>query len=92
MGSSKDHFSNLRVSLLGSLKYFHEYLRENENILGYYSRGQVMDSCRIRMTLCGEDKEVGPGELAGMHQILRKCIHIYHVKYQKYPILKLDLC
>ena len=51
-----------------------------------------MDSCRVRMTLCGEDKEVGPGELAGMHQILRKCIHIYHVKYQKYPILKLDLC
>ena len=39
MGSSKDHFCNFRVSLPLSLKYFREYLRENEiffkNILGY---------------------------------------------------------
>ena len=32
MGSSKDSFCNLRVSLPGSLKYFREYLRENKKI------------------------------------------------------------
>ena len=45
MGSSKDHFCNLRV-LLPGCKYFREYLRENknifENILGHYSCGQVL--------------------------------------------------
>ena len=39
MRSSKDHFLDFRVSLPGSKKYIHEYLRENEiffkNILGY---------------------------------------------------------
>ena len=34
MGSSKNHFLNLRASLPGSRKYTHEYLRENKNILG----------------------------------------------------------
>ena len=46
MGSSKDHFLDFRVSLPGSQKYFHEYLRENENIfvniLGYWSRAKVV--------------------------------------------------
>jgi len=39
---SKDHFCNLRVLLHGGCTYFHEYLRKNENILGYYFMGQVL--------------------------------------------------
>ena len=46
MGSSKDHFLDFRVLLPGSQKYFREYLCENENIfeniLGYWSRAQVL--------------------------------------------------
>ena len=42
MGSSKDHFLDFRVLLPGSQKYFREYLSENENILGYCSRAQVL--------------------------------------------------
>ena len=42
MGSTQDHFFDFRVSLLGSQKYFREYLRENKNILGYYSGAYVL--------------------------------------------------
>ena len=46
MGLSKDHFCNLRVSIPGGWKYFREYLCESKNIfkniVGYYSRGQVI--------------------------------------------------
>ena len=42
MGSSKDPFLDFRVLLPGSQKYFREYLCENENILGYCSRAQVL--------------------------------------------------
>jgi len=42
MGSSKDHFLDFQVLLPGSQKYFREYLCENENILGYCSRAQVL--------------------------------------------------
>ena len=42
MGSSKDHFLGFRVLLPGIQKYFREYLCENENILGYCSRAQVL--------------------------------------------------
>ena len=42
MRPSKDHLCNLQVSLPGGCKYFREYLHEKENILGYYSRGQVL--------------------------------------------------
>jgi len=34
MGSSKNLFFNLQVSLPGGCKYFRDYLRENKNILG----------------------------------------------------------
>ena len=65
MGSSKDHFLDFRVSWPGSQKYFCEYLCENENILGYCSRAQVLSihaerqsskisCCRPFKTLTGE--------------------------------------
>jgi len=38
-GVSKDHFCNLP---LPGCQFFREYLHVNENILGYYSRGQVL--------------------------------------------------
>ena len=42
LGSSKDHFWNLRVSLPRGCQYFLEYLLEFKNILGDYSRGQAL--------------------------------------------------
>ena len=51
IGSSKNHFCNLRVLLPGNQKYIHEYLRESEiifkNILGVLHRGLgTIDSCK----------------------------------------------
>ena len=83
MGSSKDHFLDLRVFLPGSQKYFREYLCENENIfeniLGYCSRAQV---CRL-MQKTRVQKSHATVPLKGLrHEIFK--IEVFFIN--RYPI------